>query len=231
MPPGRTFSALGRNTPMRAEQVRRLAVGVERDLGPDETATTLKVVRFHEETRGQLITLFGLGNAEASHYFTSAAGDVLVDGWTLGMSGRLGPHVEGTIDYSLADAVWNRQAGVWRTRRIAPSAVRSGDERLHDLSALVTAEISRTSTRLSLAYRFSSAYSPDLDAREASARSRFDIEVRQALPYQPIRGGRLEALIGFRNVFRDLREPGSLFDELLTIAPPTRFVGGLQVRF
>lgn len=231
MPPGRTFSALGRNAPMRAEQVRRVAVGVERDFGPDDTATTVKVLRFHEETRGQLITLFGLGNAGASHYFSSAAGDVHVDGWTLGVSGRLGPHVQGTVDYSLADAVWNRQAGVWRTRRIAPSAVRSGEERLHDLSALVSAEFSRTSTRVSLAYRFNSGYSPDPETRDASARSRFDVEVRQALPYQPIRGGRLEALVGFRNLFRDLHEPGSMFDELLTIAPPTRFVGGLQVRF
>jgi hypothetical protein len=32
-------------------------------------------------------------------------------------------------------------------------------------------------------------------------------------------------------MFHDLREPGSMFDELLTVAPPLRVIGGLQIRF
>jgi hypothetical protein len=60
---------------------------------------------------------------------------------------------------------------------------------------------------------------------------RFDIEVHQALPYQPIQGGRLELLFAVRTLSRDGRNPGSIYDEVLTVAPPLRLVGGFQVRF
>jgi hypothetical protein len=59
----------------------------------------------------------------------------------------------------------------------------------------------------------------------------FAVEVRQALPYQPLRDGRLDLVVGVRNLFRDLDAVTSVYDELLTVAPPLRFVGGFQVRF
>ena len=31
--------------------------------------------------------------------------------------------------------------------------------------------------------------------------------------------------------FRDVRNGASFYDELLTVRPPTRFMGGIQVRF
>ena len=60
---------------------------------------------------------------------------------------------------------------------------------------------------------------------------RFDVEVHQALPYQPIRGGKLEVLFAVRNLFYDAHDTRSLYDELLTVKPPMRLVGGIQIRF
>jgi hypothetical protein len=57
------------------------------------------------------------------------------------------------------------------------------------------------------------------------------VQIRQALPYQPTRGGRLELIFSIRNLFRDLRGEASFYDELLTVKPPLRVMGGIQVRF
>ena len=87
-------------------------------------------------------------------------------------------------------------------------------------------------TRLTLAYRFGTAFgsSSALD-RNPIADGRFMVEVRQPLPFQPIRGGRIEMLFAIRNLLRDPRDIVSIYDELLTVAPPMRMLGGLQVKF
>ena len=64
-----------------------------------------------------------------------------------------------------------------------------------------------------------------------SAAGRFSLEVRHELPYQPLRSGTLDVLVGIRNLYRDIHDAGSIYDELLTVAPPTRLVCGLQVGF
>jgi hypothetical protein len=116
-------------------------------------------------------------------------------------------------------------------RWFAPSAARAGDERLHDLTMAVSAEIPESSTRVSVTCRVNSAFSQDAHAdREPALGARFDVEMRQMLPYRPFRGT-LEVVVAARSLSRDLREPGSMYDELLTVAPPMRVLGGLQVRF
>jgi hypothetical protein len=51
------------------------------------------------------------------------------------------------------------------------------------------------------------------------------------LPYRPTHASTLELVFAARSLSRDFREPGSIYDELLTVAPPLRILGGLQVRF
>jgi hypothetical protein len=63
------------------------------------------------------------------------------------------------------------------------------------------------------------------------AAGRFDLRLHQALPYQPIRGASLEVLVAVRTLFRELGRGGSFYDELLTVSPPLRLMGGVQVRF
>ena len=65
----------------------------------------------------------------------------------------------------------------------------------------------------------------------AAAEGRFALQVYHALPYQPIHGGRLEVLFALRTLYRDLSQPGSLYDEFLTLSPPLRLVGGMRVCF
>jgi hypothetical protein len=108
--------------------------------------------------------------------------------------------------------------------------VRTGDERLHDLSASLEAVLPQIGTAVLLTYRVSSSFShastphPSLDGR-------FAIHINHALPCQPFDGGQLELLFALRTLYRDLGQPGSLFDELLTVGPPLRILGGMRVRF
>ena len=91
--------------------------------------------------------------------------------------------------------------------------------------------IPESDTRVSVAYRINTAFSrPGLNATPGLG-ARFDMQINQALPFQPLRGGRLEVLIAVSNLLRDLRQTGSMYDELLTIAPPLRLLGGVQIRF
>jgi len=40
-----------------------------------------------------------------------------------------------------------------------------------------------------------------------------------------------EMLLGVRNLFRDIAEEASTYDELMVVRPPKRIVGGLTLRF
>ena len=60
---------------------------------------------------------------------------------------------------------------------------------------------------------------------------RFAVQIHQVLPYQPMRDGRLEAVFSIRTLFRDLDSGRPFYDELLTVAPPLRLMGGVQVKF
>jgi hypothetical protein len=213
MPPERTFSSLEVGTPLDAERVRDLEVGLDREFGQRSTARTVSIRYFRQSVKRQTATVFGSVAGNASHYFVTASGDVDVDGFVVGVAGVLLPHVRGTVDYSVSDAEW----------------LGRGTERLHGVAAVVDAEIPRTSTSLMMAYRVSSGFGRVGQAPGLAAR--FAVELRQALPYQPIRGGNLEFVVGVRNLFRDVQDTRSVYDELLTLGPPMRFVGGFQIRF
>jgi hypothetical protein len=38
-------------------------------------------------------------------------------------------------------------------------------------------------------------------------------------------------MLAVRNLFKDLSEAASFYDELLTVAPPVRIMGGIQMKF
>ena len=68
------------------------------------------------------------------------------------------------------------------------------------------------------------SYGPALD-------SRFDLQVRQSLPFMDFSSAKWEMLVAVRNFFREAAADQSIYDELLVVRPPKRFVGGLTVRF
>ncbi len=232
LPPERTFSSLG-GAPLDIESVERFEIGFDQRFGSADRARMVSVRRFRQNVDDQAATLFGVDvNGDTSHYYVATPGDVRVDGWSVGVGGDLGARIRGQATYSLGQAAWSPASGGLALGRYAPSATRDGHESVHDLTTMLSTRVLATATELSFVYRMSSAFSqasslnrgPQLDGR-------FDIEVRQALPYQPVRGGRLEVLFALRNLFYDAHDTRSLYDELLTVKPPLRLVGGIQIRF
>ena len=61
--------------------------------------------------------------------------------------------------------------------------------------------------------------------------ARFDVQVRQSLPFMNFSTAHWEMLVAVRNFFRDTTVDQSLYDELLVVRPPKRIVGGLTLRF
>ena len=89
-----------------------------------------------------------------------------------------------------------------------------------------------TSTRVVVLYRVSNAY-----ARQASQTpgpavdARFDVQVRQSLPFMDFSNAKWEMLVAVRNFFRETASDQSIYDELLVVRPPKRIVGGLTLKF
>jgi hypothetical protein len=232
LPPERTFSPLLPTGEVQAERVREYQFGIEQRLGPDH-APTIEFRRFRQSTENQAATLFGLdAGSDVGHYYVATPGSVDVEGMMLRATAPMGDRFGGTIAYSIGDAAWTPGLESMVIAAVVPSAARAGSERNHDLTTSLNANIPETATKISLSYRVNSAFAqPDLTRSEAAARGRFDLEFRQALALRPTRGSRTELLLVVRNLFRDVDEVGSMYDELLTVAPPMRIMGGFQVRF
>ena len=196
-----------------------------------EAERTFGVRRFREATSDQAATLFGLGSRGASHYFIASVGDVEIDGWTVDLAGRLAPDVTGSVYYRAGRVSWHQNGLLPVVGRLAAAAVRPDRESLHDLGASIEAGVPGTPTRVLVAYRISTGFHPALESSPRRFGGRFSFGVRHELPYQPLSGGRFDALVGVRNFYWAADTPGAIYDELLTISPPVRFVAGIQVRF
>jgi hypothetical protein len=233
LPPERTFSSLASNGVFRAERVRHYSAGLRQDFS---NGRSLALRKFRQTSDDQAATIFGLnpgGDSWAGgHYSVAAVGGAVIDGWMLRAEGAVSTRLSGSVEYALANTNWAPSfTGLRRTRTSAPSAVRRGHERLHDLLTSIDIDIPETDTRVSVAYRLDTAFArPGVNATPGLG-GRFDMQINQALPFQPVRGGRLEVLVAVSNLLRDRRQTGSLYDELLTVAPPLRILGGVQIRF
>lgn len=232
LPPERTFTSLSNGGIFRAERVRHFDVGVEQAFSGGRTVS---VRRFRQGTDDQTATIFGLNTSgalwAAGHYSVASIGGVSVDGWTVRAAGSVSSRLSGSVEYSIGSTQWTPGGSARRAEMVAPSVVRRGSERLQDLQTSFDVAIPESDTRLSVVYRVNTAFSRSGAQATPGLGARFDMQINQALPFQPLRGGRLEVLVAVSNLFRDLRQPGSMFDELLTVAPPTRLLGGVQIRF
>lgn len=232
LPPERTFTTLSSNGLYRAERVRHYDLGLEQAFSGGRSVS---VRRFRQSTDDQTATIFGVNTGGAlwasGHYTVASVGAVSVDGWSMRAAGALSPRLSGSVEYSLGTTQWTPDVTARRAQMVAPSVVRQGTERLQDLLTSLEIAIPESDTHFSVVYRVNSAFSRSSAQSAPGAGARFDVQINQALPFQPMRGGRLEVLLAVSNLFRDLRQPGSMFDELLTVAPPTRVLGGVQIRF
>ena len=139
--------------------------------------------------------------------------------------------MRGAVEYSYARANWVSGENLSYLMLVSPSSVRTGDERIHDLSTSVEANVPETSTRVLILYRVNNGFA----GRDVTSRpgidGRFDVQVRQSLPFLDFSTAKWEMLVTVRNFFRDSTSDQSIYDELLVVRPPKRVVGGLTLRF
>ena len=245
LPPQRTFSSLtGR--PLAAERTDHAEIEVEHDIA----AATVSVRAFKQQVDDQLVTLFGLdvlgAPAALGHYFINNSGDVSASGMSAGLRTTIAGRLRGSVEYTVARARFTQADSAAYLFVLAPSALRVEPERVHDLATAIETDVPETSTRVVVLYRVSNAFSrsststdpvgakrpvqPSSDIHPGLD-SRFDVQVRQSLPFMDFSTAKWEMLIGVRNFFRDAAPDQSVYDELLVVRPPKRIVGGLTLKF
>ncbi len=232
VPQQRTFSPLGQNR-FSTERVQNYELGATRQF----TGLAIDVRAFRQRVDEQLVTVFGQADPArlimaGGHYGVASAGDAAMQGWAVGVAHHLFPHVRGRVDYTIISTRWQPSSGADRAALLAhaPRTVRQANERLHDVTASLEATAPLTSTRFFVLYRLNSGFAGDPVALQA-ADGRFDLQLRQGLPFLNGMKGEWEMLLGVRSLFRDSVEDRSIYDELLVVRAPTRVIGGLQIRF
>jgi hypothetical protein len=235
LPPQRTFSSLQRGQMMDASRTTHVSVGVERDIA----RSTVAFRAFRQRVDDQLVTLFGVDlpsqpGAKLGHYLVGNAGNVTAQGCSASLSTMIAGRIQGSVAYSLATGQMEPDRGLDVLVLLAPSALRPVTERIHDVSTTIRADVPETATKVLVLYRVSNAFARAAqpgDGQLPGFDSRFDVQVRQSLPFLDFSAARWEMLVAVRNFFRDTTDDQSLYDELLTISPPKRIVGGVTVHF
>jgi hypothetical protein len=236
MPPLRTFSSIDPSRPFEAERASQLSVAVERDI--DNSTVSFSV--FRQQIDDQLVTLFGAetqGSASArnGHYLVGTAGDAEALGCIAAFRTTIAGRVTGSVAYSVANAQLSPVDDVRYLILLAPSTVRPAMDRIQDLSTSFETNVPETSTRVLVLYRVGNGFARPATGPDSSTRpgidSRFDVQVRQSLPFLNFTNAKWEMLVAVRNFFRETVGHESLYDELLVVNPPKRIVGGVTMRF
>jgi hypothetical protein len=234
LPPQRTFSSLEASHQLVPEYTNHLEFEVERDLA----TATVSLRAFRQHVSDQLVTLFGFDvpgapAARLGHYLIGNTGDVDASGVSAGVRAAIAEHFHGSVEYTVTRARWMTGDDALYALVLAPSTVRVGPERIHDVSTSLETEVPETSTRVLVLYRvsngFAAAASPG--AYRPMFDTRFDVQVRQSLPFMDFSAAKWEMLVAVRNFFRDAAPDQSVYDELLVVRPPKRIVGGLTLKF
>lgn len=233
LPPQRTFSSMDRGGSLRAERTTQVDAGIERAFG----ATTVAVRGFRQYVDDQMVTVFGLDapdfpGSRNGHYVVGTVGDVDAAGASIAVRSAVGSRVRGSVAYSLASARMVPAASLDYVVLGGLPGVRGQADRVHDVSTSIEADVPETATRVLVFYRIGNGYAFDReDADPSGLDSRFDVQVRQSLPFLNFTNARWEMLVAIRNFFRDPESDQSVYDELLTVRAPKRLVGGVSLHF
>ncbi len=228
LPPQRTFSSIATNAGFRAEQALSASAGLERDFGP----ATLAVRAFRQHVNDQLVTVFGAEvpgqpTAKVGHYLVGNSGDVDARGVSTAFRAVIASRVHGSIAYSVASAEI-LQTGDSYLMLLAPVTARLGRRTIQDVTARIDAQVPESATRVMVLYRLSNGFA---ETPGSGIDGRFDVQVRQSLPFMNFSNARWEMLLAVRNFFRDASCDQSIFDELYVVRPPKRVVGGVTLHF
>jgi hypothetical protein len=236
LPPQRTFSPLSRAAGFQTEEIDHVEVSVERLMN----GASIRVRGFRENINDQLVTVFGLRKPDAEaatigHYYVGATGDSDIAGFGVTFTHALLQNLRGSIDYSLASAMWVAPPTAPQLavlQRWVPGSVRNERENIHDVTTTLQTEIPVTATRLEVVYKINSAFTKlGPEGNTPGVDYRFDVRVNQSLPFMNFRTSQWEMLVAVRNLFHESLTNASAYDELLVVRPPKRIVGGLTVKF
>ncbi len=235
LPPERTFSPLNPAAGFQPESANHYEIALQRDL---TKSASLGFRTFYQRVDDQIVTVFGARRpgqdiVDLGHYQVGSAGDYAARGWGVSFSHAVAGRLRGTVDYSVIRAEWLSPGDPTALSVVAPSAtIHRDNERLHDLTTSVQADLPETLTRVYVLYRINNGYTRDEGFEtHPGAAARFDVQVNQSLPFLNFTSTEWEMLVAVRNLFRDPLVDGSVYDELLVVRPPKRIVGGLLVRF
>ena len=234
LPPERTFSPLSARRGFTAEQVDHVEVGAEHQWAGD---FVIGVRAFRQVVDDQLVTVFGSaapGTASASlgHYYVASGGSLEARGWGVGVSRSMTDGLRASVDYTEVESVWLRPSpDEAALASVAGSLLRTSHDLFHDLTTSIESVVPITATRVFLVYKINSALAGDAGSSVPHAGARFDVQIRQSLPFLQFTSAQWEMLIAVRTLFREDMVGASVYDELLVMRAPKRVVGGVTVRF
>jgi hypothetical protein len=221
--PAILYAAMPAN--LRVERIVRVQVGADHSFA----GTLVGLRAWDESIDDQLVNAFaGHGTLRQLRIFN--AGVTTARGIAMDVSRGFGRAVRGSLGYSFG----NVQRDVPVAFVSGPSVVLPEGE-FHDLVGRLEAAFDPTNTRVVAFYRVNFLNPDGVDGKFASPdavrTTRFDVQVSQGLPFLgSVTRADWELLVAVRNMFYEPAEAGAL-DELAVVAPPTRVLGGISVRF
>jgi hypothetical protein len=235
LPPQRTFSSLSPRGGFDAETTTQTDVAVERDFG----VSTVSARAFRQHVDNQLVTIFGAEipgqpAAKVGHYLVGNLGDADATGCALALRTVIANRIRGSIEYTTSSAETTPAQGVGYLLLVAPSTARPMLGRLHDVATSLETEVPETATRVLVLYRVGNGFTRPAGSPDAAIPgidSRFDVQVRQSLPFMNFSSAKWEMLLAVRNFFRESGSEQSVLDERVAVRPPKRVVGGVTLRF
>jgi hypothetical protein len=235
LPPQRTFSSLNPRGGFYAEETTEAEMAVERDFG----ASTVSARAFKQHIDNQLVTVFGAEipgqpAAKVGHYEVGNLGDADATGCAFGLRTVIANRLRGSVEYTTSSAGIMPSRHLGYLLLVAPSMGRPMQERLHDVATSLETEVPETATRVLVLYRLGNGFARPTGTPEAAfpgIDSRFDVQVRQSLPFMNFSNAKWEMLLAVRNFFRESGSEQSVLDERVSVRPPKRVVGGVTLRF
>jgi Carboxypeptidase regulatory-like domain/TonB dependent receptor-like, beta-barrel len=235
LPPQRTFSSLNPRGGFYAEETAEAEVGVEHDFG----ASTVSARAFKQHVDNQLVTVFGAEipgqpGAKVGHYEVGNLGNADATGCAFAFRTVIANRLRGSVEYTTSSAGIMPSRHLGYLLLVAPSMVGPIQERLHDVATSLETEVPETATRVLVLYRVGNGFARPAGTPEAAfpgIDSRFDVQVRQSLPFMNFSNAKWEMLLAVRNFFRESGSEQSVLDERVSVRPPKRVVGGVTLRF
>jgi hypothetical protein len=172
----------------------------------------------------------GRPEARLGHYVVGNIGDIDANGCRASVQAVIANRVRGSFEYMTVDGRLTNESTPYVLLMLNSASPMPSRARIHALTTRVETEVPETSTRVLVLYRVGNGVT-GAGPEGGTTDARFDVQVRQSLPFMNLGNARWEALVAVRNFFRDPGPEQSVYDELLVIRPPKRVVGGVTLRF